>query len=113
MKYLLILFALIIIAPSVGICDENVTLPYTVQIEDTNKAQRGTILLTFGNNNEHIAKITYALLNNAGTEVVESRTILLEGQQVLDFVDSFGTLLKSRTDAIINQDIQSRHTTIP
>ena len=113
MKKLLIVLMSICLFTGVGFCGEDVTLPYNVNFSDTDKAERVDILFTFNSTGNHTATIKYSLWNSDRTEVVVSKTIVIEGTAFDNFVAGYGSTLQSRADALCSQDIQSRYSTTP
>ena len=123
MRKIALLFLLL---PMVAFAGEYVDLPYDVVISDplTDKVEKMSIKFKFYQDGNHHAVLTYRLLNNDRTKVIDEYSFIIrnvvddpgtpENEATTDFTDfilGFGGTLDSRAATAMNQDLQSRRET--
>ena len=94
---------------------EKVTLPYNVVVSDplTDKAEKISAEFIYSGDGNHFCRITYKLLNTLETETLGEFTFDVTGAEFTALVAGIGGTLKTRLDAEMSTDLQSRRTTQP
>jgi hypothetical protein len=109
MRKLFIILILLVAIPALA--GEKVTTPYWIQFADTDQAERVSVEFVYNVTAPHLVNIKYKLWNEAGTEMLRTSTVQVEGSDFTALCSGICSTLQSRVNAIISQDIQDKFTT--